>query len=777
MDRNDGASPSRRKEGRAGRNLLGRLNARPVDDLYRIAAFWSVNLTGNDRGRHVGTLYRTMTDIRSGREVWETLDPAQQAIVAELALSEAGPLSVEEIADLAGLDPNPTQTALVGLFQAGIMAREGDVQALPVGAVPRLFLPRELILLFRRLQDELDAGDLSRSSLRVLLDITDDAEVEAAAEIWGIRVIPGLRRRGDLIDDILRQINQPERIDRVVAGLKPNARALWNAVRAGDGRVEGAMALDEAIGRVWPTWKRSRPTEQIRTALDELETALLVIHAYRREGDGRVQRRLFVPQEILYPGRVPTTLPLKPLQPLAAGVVPAPEPRDPHALAWDLMTLLRELAAFGSPVWVPGEPLSRSWQRRLNGRLWFSGSETNADVPPVGYLGFLLTLGLGVGAIEPSAEPVGSTADRDAIRPTLSSRIRAWRSRSFAEQTAQLKAVWLATDQWHEGREREEIDVWGADWRGFRHRLLEALGTVSPGEWVLVDDLAQRFAEQFPTLVGTTFTAASARSADDRGDTRRMAIARIIAVEVETALWWFGVVDLARVPSRGLALRVTEAGRAMAAAHADADEAAPVDGGPPAEAGPVLTVDAQGTIELGKPAPIHIWSLTAFADAERLRPVATYQLRPGSIGRALGAGFDLDQIETYLERQAGSPLPEELKAQLRQWTISYRRVRLRRATVLHADTPEAAEEVKRIAVENGMQVLGEPAPDGGLVVLLPALGDDGVSAEDHLLKALRAGGYVGQWATTAAPTEDAAAATPEPTTAPNARRTRRPERS
>ncbi|MGB3328480.1 MAG: helicase-associated domain-containing protein, partial [Thermomicrobiales bacterium] len=192
-------------------------------------------------------------------------------------------------------------------------------------------------------------------------------------------------------------------------------------------------------------------------------------------------------------------------------------------------------------------------------------------------------------------------------------------------------------------------------------------------------------------------------------------------------------------------------------------------------AGPVLIVDAQGTIELRQPAPIHIWSLTAFADAERLHPVAVYQLRPGSIGRALGAGFDLDQIATYLDQQARTPIPDELKAQLRQWTISYRRVRLRRATVLHADTPEALADLRRIATENGMQVLADAGPDDGLVVLLPALGDDGVSAEDHLLKALRAGGYVGQWA--AAPITDPAAASPEPTSAPNARRTRRQDRT
>ncbi|HEU0163728.1 MAG TPA: hypothetical protein VFQ54_01715, partial [Thermomicrobiales bacterium] len=541
------------------RNLLGRLNARSLDSLRRIARFWSIALPGGDeRGRFVGALYRTMTDIRSIRQAWEQLDATSQRIIRELALSEADALSVEDIAAAVALPVDQTRDALVRLFQAGILAREGDSQELPIGAVPKLFLPREMGLLFRRLQDEIDAGDLSRSSLRVLLEITDDADVEAAATRWGIRVIPGMRRRADLIDEILRNVSQPERIERLMRELPTDAAAIWSIVR-GSGH-DGAMPLEDVVRRVWPSGFSDprdglRNEIRMREALATLETSLLVMHAYRRDGT----RRLFIPQEILHPGRVPTTLPLRPLQPLPPDTVTAPQTRHPDALAWDLMTVLREISGFGAPVWVPGESLSRSWQRRVNGRLWFGGSE----IPPTGYLGFLLTLGLGVGVIEPAAETVSPTTDRNAIRPALATRIRSWRTMSFEDQTAHLKTAWLATDQWTEGREREEIDVWGADWRGFRHRLLEALANVPADEWVLIDDLGARLAEQNPALIGTTFTAASARFADDTRDSRIATIARIIAVEVETALSWFGLVELSPVSGRGIAVHVTDAGRAM----------------------------------------------------------------------------------------------------------------------------------------------------------------------------------------------------------------------
>src|SRR5690606_23975061 len=134
---------------------------------------------------------------------------------------------------------------------------------------------------------------------------------------------------------------------------------------------------------------------------------------------------------------------------------------------------------------------------------------------------------------------------------------------------------------------------------------------------------------------------------------------------------------------------------------------------------------------------------TAFADAESLTPEATYQLRPGSVGRALGAGFDLDQITSYLERQSGKPLTDALKELLREWTAGYKRVRLRRIVLLSPDVEKGLEGLREVVAKAKLEIVGEH--DGGLMVMLPATGDDGASAEDALLKALRHAGYAGQW--------------------------------
>lgn len=712
------------------RNLLGRLNARSPDELQRIARIWQVPLPGADRGRHVGALYRAMTDIRHAREVWDRLDANAQVIVRDLALGEIGAVTIAEIAALTGLSESVTRDAAIRLFQHGMLAREGDKQELPVGATPRLFLPRELGQIFRRVQDEIDTGDMTTSSLRVLIEMLDDPEIEEAATIWGIKVVPGLRRRGDLISQMLKQMTNADRAQRVIEGRGRPARALWDVVRSGAER--GPMPLAEALAAAGLAVPEFASPDYIRSgaralnALSELESALLVFHTYRRDGS----RWLFVPQEILHPGEVATTLPLQPLQPLAEGLVPEPAPVCREALAWDLLTVLREISEHVAPVWVPGESLSRAWQRRVNRRLWRSGE----DVPPRGYLGFLIHLALGAGVVTPGEHSVTSAADKGAIRPVVTPMIREWRRLSFAAQMERLRTIWLATDQWIEGREREEIDVWGADWRGFRHRLLAALESLGTGEWVMLDDLAARLAEQDPTIIGATFTAASARSGPDRGgrgDQRAAAIAQIIAVELETALAWFGIVELSTVPGKGVAVRVV---------NVPDEEPAPVSGD-----SPVLSVDEDGMITLHKPSPLHIWSLSAFADAEGLQPEAKFQLRPGAVGRALGAGFDLEQITTYLTRQGNGQLPGKLRETLHDWTVGYRRVRMRRAVVLSTDSNVARDELRAGLEDAGLDVLDAPGRGHDLIVLLPTSADEPEDAEDHLLKALRARGYAGQW--------------------------------
>jgi len=714
------------------RNLLGRLHARKTGSLVHIARLWAIPLQGRDSGRQVGTIYRVMTDVRAVRTTWSRLDETSQRVIRTLISPQGTVRTITELASDLELPEATVRETCVELFRWGILAREGDDQELPVGATPKLFIPRELGVDFRRVLDEIDAGDQSALPLRTLLELRDDPDIEESAQAWGIRVIPGLRRRHDLISEMLRQVSSTRRIDAVIQGLSPAARSLWDVVRkAAD---SGPMRLDDAIERAGltvpeaPAGLAITKGAQLRKALIELESSLLVHHTYLKDGS----RALFVPQEILNPGTVPATMPLRPLQPLRDDI-PEVEQRHPAAIAWDLLTIVREIAGKGAPVWVPGEPISRTWQRQLNSRLWFGGTE----VPPEGYLGFLLYLALGVGVLEPAEHGPGS-GDRHAIRPVTTSRVRQWRGQSFAQQIAALRDAWLYADQWVEGREREQIDVWGADWQGFRRRLLGDLREIDPQQWFLLTDVSRRLAEQDTSIIGSTFTAASARGGNDRGDARVAAISQIIEIELQTAMWWFGFVDLVHLGRKGLAMRVTEAARLAAGDVRAVSETVEAD-----PSVPVISLSETGLVTLHRPEPVHVWALTAFADAETLRPEATYQLRPGSVGRALGAGFDLEQITAYLTRQSGDALPETLQGLLREWTAGYKRVRLRRAVVLSPDVEKGLAQLRQDVEKAGMEVIGEHG--GGLMVLLPDTGDDSASAEDALLKALRRAGYAGQW--------------------------------
>jgi hypothetical protein len=731
------------------RNLLGRLNARSPGDVIRIAERWQVPLTGTDTRRHVGVLYRTMTDIRAARSFYDHLTPVPAAIVRSLALAEAGLRTLPEIAELIDQPETETREAAVWLFYAGVLAREGDRQELPVGTIPRLFLPRELEQVFTRVIDEIELGDMRQESLRSLVAILDESDIEDAAQMWGIQVIPGLRNRDELSEELFELVDDPDRVRRVSGTLDRDGTALWTAVRdasEADGgmRYRDALVAAGLLPESASAPRNAREAGRILETLQEAEQRLLVWHSYDNEGN----RWLFVPHEIRNPGTRLRNLELEPLTPVPADEVAADEVRHPHAVAWDLLTVLRELGSHRSPVWQPGEPLARGWQRQVNGRLWFAGEAA----PPEGYLGFLLSLAHHIGLVEPGEKPARSGAEKGAFRPQLTDAIRSWRSRSFSQQTGELRAAWREHEAWIEGRERDELEIWGAYWPDVRSRLLEAIGTLEPGTWYRHRELAHHLAEQHPGMLGSTFTVASAKGSDAaEGREGRIAkVAQVIATELEAAFLWLGLIETGSTGTgtrRVRTVRLSEAGR-LASQRADvvpADDAMVPGAAKPDEDAPVLTLSDTGEVELLRPAPLHIWSLSAFSDQVALEPIARYELSKGSLGRALGAGFDLDQIVTYLERQSGEAIPEPVMQNLRDWTAGYRRVRLRRLLVVQPDDPALLVDLAASLEEAGFD-LADPLPEGdGLRVYLPETGEDGAAAEEALQRALRASGFVGQW--------------------------------
>ncbi|HEV2109387.1 MAG TPA: helicase-associated domain-containing protein [Thermomicrobiales bacterium] len=663
-------------------NLLGRLHARPPSDLEHIAAFWQVPLVDGPRHRQIGQLYRTMTDPRAVRDTWERLNAGERDVVRVLSLGDQVALTIADLADRLQHDESAVRRTAARLYRGGVIARQGDDDPLPEGMAPVLFAPRELALLFRRVLDEIDADDVSTTPLRALLALLDDAELEGAARAWGIRVIPGLRERDDLTDQLLRQVADPDRVAVVVEARRHDAKSIWRYVR---GQLEGfSIDLADAARAAGLHHDDPRTRQRLREALAELEESLLVWHTYAKG-----ERKLFVPVEIRTP-RVPSNT-LPPLTPVVAATVPELPWRPPDALAWDLLTTVRELSMPGAPEIDDLADLPRSWLRHLTPRLWRRGE----DRPPAGYVSFLLELAKAEGLIV-QREDHGDAVF--AVAPAA----RAWRDLGFPQQTELLRQRWLGHPDWIEGSGRGDLAVWGADWRGFRRRLLAHLSAVptADGEaerpWYPVESVATWVAARDPDLLGPTFTAATARRVDHPGEgeseRRRAALAEAVSVALETALQWFGIVNISVVAGQPLLMQMASEREATSMGEGDGQSGRP------------LSVGDDGSIELYQPTPLRVWSIGVFAEPERLDRVCRYRLTAATLGRALAAGFDQQQVATFLTRQSGASLPDAVTNQLGAWTRQYRRIVLRHAVVIEPDDPATLPALRKHAASMGLTI-------------------------------------------------------------------------
>lgn len=692
------------------RNLLGRLNAREPDELGRIAAAWQVVVSGGDKLGQVAQLYQAMTDLRAGRDLWTRLPEDERALIAVLALAP-GQDAARPLADLArelGQPESELRRVAVRLYHKGILTREGDDDPLPVGEAPRLFMPRELAGLFRRVMDEIEAGDISTTPLRTLLALLDDREVEEAAEAWGMRVIPGIRTRTEIIQGLLAQVSRQDRLPDVRKRLPRDAVKILERVEASSG---DPVPFAEAHLAAGLTPDTGRDAQRLRKALAELEEALLVWHTYRSDGS----RWLFMPVEIRVPGSTGMQVSLPPA--VDPGET-APDTRHAHAVAWDLLTLLRALSAPLEHTILDVNQAPVPWLRRLNAGLWNKGG----DRPPAGYLDFLVDLARVEGVLTG-----GDPAIEEPFQ--VSASVRQWRSRSFTEQTGRLRSTWLGSSSWIEGNAREDVDVEGADWAGFRLKIVNLLGSLPAGSWHELEALASWLAERDPDLLGAHFTVATARSIDVAGDpaaTRRAAIAQVALATLETGFAWFGLIELAKPAGKPRIARVSDRLQPVPAPDAES-----------ATTSPPLAVDDAGRIRLLDPSPLRIWSISAFADLVTLAPVTEYLLSEQSIGRALKAGFNPADIERFLTTQSGGHLPPQVQAQVHGWSKQIRRVRLARTVQLTPDDPSELTDLVSELTSSGFSAIAS-----GESVLVTMTDDvEQTPAEAALLSLLRDTGF------------------------------------
>lgn len=647
------------------RNLLGRLLQRTPAELERIARHWSLELRGHDRHADVSMVYRAMTDVWAMRDVWERLPEPRKALVRALDQHDGAACPPDQLAEEAGLDPELARTELRALYVAGIVSAEERLDAGVNASEIAVFLPREVGMMIERVEAERVAQSLVALSLEDLLASLPYPEIEEAATVWGARVIPAVHTRGELVGVITEQLSRAERIEQMVAELSSASRNAWVRLREAD----GVMLLDDLLSPA------DVPLITRRRILRELATPLLLWHGYDDQG----RRLAIVPRVIL--------------SPVPARVEPPPELRMrddvdviesewmfPFAAAWDLVAVLRDVSD-GSPRWRPLVEGEASIVRRLRRNLWRTDRES-LDVP-TGYVPFLVRLGALMGVLRQEDE-----------RAVPGDAAQSWREHSFATASQRLVAIWTAAEEWIEGQERVDANLYGAAWPSFRATLIQALGELQPGRWYEQDSFVERLLQSQPDLLRQAQASPVATSRRARADTavearerRIRMLALVTGVTLETACVWLGLIERSNASVGDEAvLRLTPFGHWIAGKRI---EPALASTGPTP-----LEVGANFQVLLYRPTPRRVWALSAFAHVQSLDRVPQFTLNAEALIRALAHGIDLDQIVTFLERQNGGPLPPNVARTLAEWDRGYRRVWLRRSVLL---VPEEGEESEPIA--------------------------------------------------------------------------------
>lgn len=654
------------------RNLLGRLNARSTPDLSQIADAWQTPLAGRDRLAQITQLYRTMTRLPVVRARWDSLDPDQQAVVSALIAAGEKGRTIEDLSAELGAAPDLVRTMCVDLFDQGIVSYEGNASTLPIGEKPRLYVPIELANAIRTVIREVEAGDVSGRSFPELIQSKDERDLFEAAGSWGVEVIAGVTTRAQLIEGLTRAAAAGASRHAQVDKLGSEVRAIWEKLRAVPPGTP--VPVDQLVGT-----GNERTTYGRRNAINELEDRLLVWPTVLEGG----VRALFVPAEI---ANASTSGDLEIARPKPVSVVGSEPPyRPPGPLAWDLLVILQRM--FGPLAPANLDPLAapRSYLTEINRMLWNRGP----DRPPIGYLELLVDFAVNLGLIQ---EPEDGSTQFERT-----SAMRDWRTKSWADQTARIRSIWMSSPVWIEGQGRQDVEPWNVDWRGFRVKLLSHLAALEKDKWYRVADVAQWISEYDPAIVGPDATVAVSHATAQPGQSpHQESVAYLAAAVIQSILVWLGFVRLHEPGRNERLMLVTDELRRVTRAEVE-DRAA-------SRAAPSIAVADDLTIHLTDPEPIHVWSVLAFADALSLGRESVFTITPDSLRTAQAAGFLPTHVEQFFGKQKGAKAPPDLGDRLRSLLERAEGFELSSALVIDAPTDDKAQTVRAVLENDGYVV-------------------------------------------------------------------------
>jgi hypothetical protein len=153
-----------------------------------------------------------------------------------------------------------------------------------------------------------------------------------------------------------------------------------------------------------------------------------------------------------------------------------------------------------------------------------------------------------------------------------------------------------------------------------------------------------------------------------------------------TTLYWLGAVDIGRdAKGAPVAFRITPAGARLIEHPAAVPEPEP-----PRRS---LLVQPNFEVLVMHPEARAIWHLLLCADLVRHDRVSVYALTKASVLRARESGISGGELQSFLADHSQKAVPQNVSQSITDWSRSYKRARLQKATLLEVEDPEVLDEI------------------------------------------------------------------------------------
>lgn len=508
------------------------------------------------------------------------------------------------------------------------------------------------------------------------------AMLRGIAELRGVAL--ATNSRAEAAAQLAAILAEPEATERVLAGCSPAANAAWAALRDAGGRMK-LPVFGRTFGQIRPIGpgrlEREAAWRQPQSPAEELWFRGLVFRAFTDLGNGLAEH-VYIPDELMPPEGLARSEGTETQQSLPAPVqAPSRTCHALNSLAVDICWLLASLRAAPVRLEGSGRPVPRDDARLREGLL-------NQDATR---LDLLIALALQRGWLVRERARLAL----DPQSPT------AWFKSTHWEQMTALFHSWResadrspAAPGWNDLRYTPGLQTDANvrnDPRLAREAVLDALRSLKAKTWYGTGDFAAWIKVLNPDFqrpdgdyqswylrdAATGRYLSGFESWDD-------VEGRLVRFLITGPLFWLGAVALGTShDGQQEVFRLTSAGLSWLSGTVPAELPRPAR----------LVAHDDFTISAPLRTPLNDrYRLLRFTEpvmaGYRMGQPTGHRITRGSLAGARAAGLDADNIQQFLRRATGSPLPARVAAGLTRWGQHAGSVRISKGAVLRVEDAE-----------------------------------------------------------------------------------------